>query len=172
MTYYRTSSNLNRDFLKGGFGLYRVDPWKKSEGSEVYDIRARAEGGFLLTGFDRNGRPKNLSCQRKFGFSGHSWEIKFQARPGGGMETVLTAKRTSKEDPTLRWSDAGGLLLATDSKLVRRRGNHESYFQMPVLSLVADVDAEMLDLLVAAWLARVWVAVVEAKKKTLKDAYL
>ena len=89
---------------------------------------------------------------------------------GGRMEMKLTAKRTSKEDGTLRWCDANGMLIATDTKLVRRRGNHENHFQMPVLSIVAEVEQELLDILVAAWLARVWAEVVQAKKKTLMDA--
>lgn len=164
VVFYKTSSNLNRDFMKGGFGLFRVNPYKPCEKVETYDVRAVGDGRFLLTGL----RGKKWTCQRKFGFSGHSWEVKSLT----GNLTQLTAKRTSKEDATLRWCDGSGRLIATDTKLVRRRGNHENYFQMPVLNLVADIDGEVLDLLVAAWLCRVWVAVVEAKKKTLKDAYL
>jgi hypothetical protein len=152
--------------VKGGLGLYRVNPYKPCEAVEVFDIRAVRGGSFLLTGL----RGKMWTCERKFGFSGHSWEVKLQGRMG--LETLLAAKRTSKDDQSLRWSDSTGRLLATDTKLVRRKGNQESYFQMPVLSFVDDVEGELLDLLVAAWLCRVWVAVVEAKKKTLKDAYL
>ena len=165
---YRTTSNLNRDFVKGGFGLFRVNPWKPSEGIEVYDIRAVGHTSFRIIGLDR----RVVTCQRKFGFSGHSWEVR-QLDPRTMEEgRVLTAKKTSKEDSTLRWCDAAGQLIATDTKLVRRRGNHENHFQMPVLTIVAEVEQELFDLLVASWLARVWVEVVNAKKKTLMDGAL
>jgi len=166
--HYRTTSNLNRDFVKGGFGIFRVNPWKQSEKVEVYDIRAVSDSSFRITGVQR-GMCRVVTCQRKFGFSGHSWEVK-QLDPRTMEECrVLTAKKTSKEDGTLRWCDGAGRLIATDTRLVRRRGNHENHFQMPVLNIVAEVEQELLDLLVASWLARVWVEVVKAKKKTLMD---
>jgi len=180
VTHYRTTSNLNRDFVKGGFGLFRVNPYKPSERIEVCDVRAVGDASFRITGVER-GLCRIMTVQRKFGFSGHSWEVKESVSPvadlwrvhEGKMETKLTAKRTSKEDGTLRWCDASGRLIATDTKLVRRRGNHENHFQMPVLSIVAELEQELLDMLVAAWLARVWAEVVQAKKKTLMDgAYL
>jgi len=170
-THYRITSNLNRDFLKGGFGLFRINPWKPSEGVEAFDVRAVGDANFLLTDLDR----RMVTVQRKFGFSGHAWEVKQLAvssdmrRVKDRGKTLLTAKRTSKEDPTLRWCDGSGRLIATDTKLVRRRGNHENHFRMPVLSIVAEVEQEVVDVLVAAWLARVWVEVVQAKKKTLMD---
>lgn len=166
--HYRTTSNLNRDFVKGGFGLFRVNPWKPSEGVEVYDIRAVGHTSFRIIGLDR----RVATCQRKLGFSGHSWEVR-QLDPRTLEEgQVLTAKKTSKEDGTLRWCNAAGRLIATDTKLVRRRGNHENHFQMPVLRIVAEAEQELLDLLVASWLTRVWVEVVNAKKKTLMDGAL
>jgi hypothetical protein len=176
--HYRTTSNLNRDFVKGGFGLFRVNPHKPSERVEVYDIRAVGDASFHLTGVE-HGMCRVMTCQRKFGFSGHFWEVKPLARNADPkMEEMrrvmkLTAKKTSREDGTLRWCDGGGRLIATDTKLVRRRGNCENSFQMPVLTIVEDVERDILDLLVAVWLARVWVEVVNAKKKTLMDgAYL
>lgn len=174
--HYKTTSNLNRDFVKGGFGLSRVNPYKPSERIEVYDIRAVGDASFRITGVER-GTCRVATCHRKFGFSGHSWEVKQVAMAAdprrmeeGRDETRLTAKKTSKEDGTLRWCDGRGRLIATDTRLVRRRGNHENHFQMPVLEIVAEVEQELLDLLVASWLARVWVEVVNAKKKTLMDA--
>jgi len=177
--HYRTTSNLNRDFVRGGFGLFRVNPFKSSEGIEVYDIRAVGDATFRITGVER-GTCKAATCQRKFGFSGHSWEVKELAIPsvmrrmdGSRGVMKLTAEKTSKEDGSLRWRDASGNLIATDTKLVRRRGNHENHFRIPVLTIVAEVEQEMLDLLVASWLARVWFEVVNAKRKTLMDgAYL
>lgn len=173
--HYQTTSNLNRDFVKGGFGLFRVNPFKPSERTEVYDIRAVADASFRITSVER-GMCRVATCQRKFGFSGHSWEVKQLAmaadprRMGESrVDTKLTAKKASKEDGTLRWCDGRGRLIATDTRLVRRRGNHENHFQMPVLEIVADVEQELLDLLVASWLARVFVEVVNAKKKTLMD---
>lgn len=172
---YRTTSNLNRDFVKGGFGLYRVNPFRPSEGLEVYDIRAVGDASFRIAGVER-GICKVVTCRRKFGFSGHSWEVKQLAISSNLRRmyesqgaTKLTAEKTSKEDGTLRWCDASGRLIATDTKLVRRRGNHENLFLIPVLTIVAEVEQEMLDLLVASWLARVWFEVVKAKKKTLMD---
>lgn len=173
--YYKTTSNLNRDFVKGGFGLFRVNPYKLSERIEVYDIRAVGDASFRITGVE-HGMCRVVTCQRKFGFSGHSWEVKQLTTVNDSrrieesrVETKLTAKKASKEDGTLRWCDASGRLIATDTKLVRRRGNHENHFQMPELKIVAEIEQEMLDLLVASWLARVWVEVVNAKKKTLMD---
>lgn len=171
--HYRTTSNLNRDFVKGGFGLFRINSWKPSEGIEVYDIRAVGDAAFRISGVER-GACKVVTCQRKFGFSGHSWEVKsadggLRRVEDGRGEVRLTAKKASREDGTLRWCDGAGRLIATDTKLVRRRGNHENHFQMPVLKIVAEVEQELLDLLVASWLARVWVEVVNAKKKTLMD---
>jgi hypothetical protein len=166
--HFRTTSNLNRDFVKGGFGLFRMNPWKPSEGIEVYDIRAVGDASFRITGVER-GMCRAVTCQRKFGFSGHSWEVK-QLDPRALDDCrVLTAKKASKEDGTLRWCDSSGRLIATDTKLVRRRGNHENHFQMPVLKIVAEIEQGVLDLLVASWLARVWVEVVYATKKTLMD---
>ena len=173
--HYRTSSNLNRDFVKGGFGLFRVNPFKPSEGVEVYDVRAVGDASFRITGVER-GMCKVVACQRKFGFSGHSWEVQQLAMPsvskrmgGSRRATKLIAEKASKEDGALRWCDASGRLIATDTKLVRRRGNHENQFRMPVLTIVVEVEQEMLDLLVASWLARVWFEVVNAKKRTLMD---
>lgn len=172
--YYKITSNLNRDFVKGGFGLFRVNPYKPSDRIEVYDVRAVGDASFRFTRIE-HGMCRVMACQRKFGFSGHFWEVKqlaMDADPGaeerkGVMK--LTAKKTSKEDGTLRWCDGGGRLIATDTKLVRRRGNRENSFQMPVLTIVKEVEREMQDLLVAVWLAKVWVEVVNAKKKTLMD---
>ena len=171
IAHYCTTSSLNRDFVKGGFGLFRVSPWKPSEKTELYDVRAVGVARFLLTSLAHS----MLTVQRRFGFSGHSWEVKQLPTgsdvrgSGDGGKMVLTAKRTSKDDGTLRWCDDSGRLLATDTKLVRRRGNHENHFQMPVLSILEDVEQELLDILVAAWLARVWCEIVQAKKKTLMD---
>jgi hypothetical protein len=176
LTHYRTTSNLNRDFVKGGFGLFRVNPYKPSERIEVFDVRAVGDASFRITGVER-GACRVMTVNRKFRLLGHSWEVRelvmgsdLRRMDEGRMEMKLTAKRTSKEDGTLRWCDANGKLIATDTKLVRRRGNHENHFQMPVLSIVAEVEEELLDILVAAWLARVWAEVVQAKKKTLMDA--
>ena len=165
--------------------------------SDVWGERERKRGG---NGKSRAGCCSVVTCERRrFGFSGSSWEVRSvpcatglrSIHPADGCgvelgcynhgdlrsgskndrgEVIFTAKRTSREDGTLRWCDARGRLIATDTKLVRGRGNRESYFRMPVLTIVdEEIEQEVLDLLVASWLARVWVEVVNAKKKTLMD---
>lgn len=81
---------------------------------------------------------------------------------------MLTAKSGSAERVSLEWYDGKGAIVATDTKLVRRQGNDENHFEMPMLKIGEDE----MDLLVACWLAKVWVEVVGAKKRTLRDGEL
>ena len=141
----------------------------------MFDVRVVGHGTFQLSRIGR-GAPTVVTVQRRHGFSGQSWEARelcvgsdLRRSADSGSKTLFTAKRATKEDGTLRWCDANGRLIATDTKLVRRRGNHENHFLMPVLTVVADIEQEVLDVLVASWLARVWCEVVQAKKKTLMD---
>jgi hypothetical protein len=178
-THYKLSSNLNREFVKGGFGLYRVNAWGKGV-SEVYDVRVISDTRFNLLRISGDGQEDGeVACERKWSIKGWAWDVLQSAScassDGEKRAILLRARRMPKDDGgCLGWYDGQGRLLAKDSKLRRRRGTCENGFEMPVLTFVPgrEMGEAEVDLLVACWLTKVWVEVERAKRRGLLDVEL